>query len=293
MDKRIFTPFPEATSGRLSGRLQYVGDDKGGRKPDVEGKPKDRTKGFQKGEYVYSPPRDAKGDYKNTGLLAMLVTAEAELYINAHCRRGIDYLSATEDCNGPKVSMDDLIKQIEAHGLPKETKSKIKLWACEGALDDGDKKSFAQQFSKAFDKAGYTNCPVFGYWLSLFSEYHDAADGLHKRVTKSDQERITATVESLERKLKEDAPNVNIKSGESIEAYLKTPNPDREFAKRARLWAFALKQGGSREKAMEWILGSAPSVAVMLGVGAGGVGARAKDARRQFRAGGIVPELVV
>jgi hypothetical protein len=288
MDKRIFTPFPEATSGRLSGRLQYVGDEKGGRKPDEEGKPKDRTKGFQQGEYVYAPPRDPNGDYKKTGLLAMLVSAEAELYINAHCRRGIDYLSSTEDCKGAKVAMDDLIKQIEAHGLPKETKSKIKLWACEGALDDGDKKSFAQQFSEAFHKAGYTNCPVFGYWLSLFSEYHDGADGLHKRVTKTDQERMTATVEALESKIKEGAPLLDMKDASAMGAYVKALRGDLEFTKRARLWAFALTKG-NREKAMEWILGSPPSIAVMLGEGAGGMGGRAKGARRQFKAGVIVP----
>jgi hypothetical protein len=83
MNKRIFTPFLLLDAGTLRNNLKYV---PGSEKPNVVGKPEGRYKGFKPDEYVYSPMKNPDKTYKTDGLLSMLVQAEDQLYINAHCK---------------------------------------------------------------------------------------------------------------------------------------------------------------------------------------------------------------
>jgi hypothetical protein len=134
--KRILTPFTRQSAGSLTSR------------PHVEDKKDGGDKGFKPAEYVYAPAKNGQ-HYISTQLLSQLRTPDDQLYINGHCSKGLNYLANMEDCKAPgahKVEMDDLVLQLKAHGLPLETEAKIKLWICEGALDDGGEKSFAQRF---------------------------------------------------------------------------------------------------------------------------------------------------
>ena len=137
MNKLIFTPFPTDKAGTLIGRLAY--------KPDIQAEKKGdgEYRGFKPDENKFAPHQKSPGVYDETKQFSILTNADDELYINAHCSKGIDYLANNEKCDAPgsvKVTIPDLILQLEAHGLPKTTKAKIKLWICEGALDNGDNK---------------------------------------------------------------------------------------------------------------------------------------------------------
>ncbi len=57
-----------------------------------------------------------------------------------------------EKCDAPNaltVTMDDLILQLKAHGLPPTTTARIKLWICEGALHSAQDRSFAEYQSNS------------------------------------------------------------------------------------------------------------------------------------------------
>ncbi len=189
--KKIFTPFSRLTAGTLATALASDGKIK----PHVLGKPDGRYKGFNLGDRVFAPKETkTKGVYERSQTLQELMGPDDQLYINAHCLRGIDYVSTNVKCDdGTKVTVDQLVAQLDALGLLTTTRCKIKLWVCEGGLDDGDKESFAKRFSKAMFTAGYTSCKIFGYPLSLFREYKSVGagqgdDGLHKRAVQPGNE---------------------------------------------------------------------------------------------------------
>lgn len=179
--KKIFTPFTRLSAGTLGTALAYEGRNKA----DVVGKPTGRYQGFKPEDRVFAPA-ETKGEYKRTQELLALTDPNDQLYINAHCLRGLDYVSTSVKCDGQKVTVDKLVAQLDAVGLQKATQCKIKLWVCEGGLDDGANESFAKRFSKKMFAEGYRSCKIFGYPLSLFREYKSVGsgqgdDGIHKR----------------------------------------------------------------------------------------------------------------
>jgi len=110
--KKLFTPFSVAEAGSLTNVLKYVGP-----KPDVEGKPMGRYQGFRDDERVYAPKKIV-GKYEKSAALSSLMDTDDQLYINAHCRRGLDYVSTKQSCgDGKQVKVADLILQLQALGL--------------------------------------------------------------------------------------------------------------------------------------------------------------------------------
>jgi hypothetical protein len=289
--KKIFTPFPRDHAGSLAGRLAYIED-----KPNVEGKPENRYKGFKPGEYVYSPNKRFDGSYETTRELDPLRDAADELYINAHCSKGIDYLTNKEDTSDKgamKVEIDDLIKQLKAHGLPPETAAKVKLWVCEGALDKGLDKSFAQRFSVAMTAAGYTRCRIFGYVLSVFADYKSGEDGeLHKRVVKSDKQRFKDLLPYFRQSI---ADYTHTQVGQfdftKLPQVSKALVGDSKLKNMALIWGVALsRQNKDEDAAIDEILaGNRTNIETMLGKGHGGIAGRASNSRKEFKDGLVVP----
>ena len=120
-----------------------------------------------------------------------MLDPDDQLYINAHCCKGIDYLANKENpSEGDKVTTEQLIQQLRQHGLSETTKAKIKLFVCEGALDNGLQESFAKHFSRALHAAGFHDCHVYAYTESVAAnlavaddgQYHKAAHGKSRRL---------------------------------------------------------------------------------------------------------------
>jgi hypothetical protein len=274
--KIIFTPFPRLIAGTLATALEYIGD-----KPDVDGKPAGRTQGFTGEQRVFAPVKN--GDhYETTRSLSQLMANTDQLFINGHCHKGLDYLSTNVECgNGKKVSVDDVILQLKAHGLLETTECKIKLWVCEGGLDDGgSKESFAKRFSRAMHAAGYTRCEIFGYVLSLLSNYRDGADGMGKRkraVKPEDADRIAKLRKLVtEIRAQRETNKMKVRVWESAVIDAKRIRGTDEL------------DDDVVEVAIEMILATKPSSMVMLGAFAPVVGARASTVRKRFVNGMMV-----
>ena len=290
MVRRIFTPFPDDNCGNLKGRLPFVGT-----KPD---KPS-QNNGFQSIEYVYAPKRDPKTNkYETTTELSIILSSTDQLYINAHCSRGLNFLANTENCNSPrnlKVSIDDVIVQLKAHGFPQTSVARIKLWVCEGALDTPASQSFARQFSVAMYKAGYKNCRIFGYSLSVFSEYMstDKDPVIRKRTVKTPRARLDEKVPIIETGIKElTGVSVDAIAVKDIPALKRTLNVSTNNFKAADLtWLSALQQTNcDRERAKVLIETTPIYISAILGQGHGGVGNKARESRVEFKNGDIVPD---
>jgi hypothetical protein len=160
---------------------------------------------------------------------------------------------------------------------------------CEGALDDGFKENFAQRFSRQISMNGYTECPIFGYTLSVFGTYTDGPTddpGLHKRAIKqdvADRLKLEKLVLLLEKPKSSPPPG----------------DTQTTWSDKVTLWNQALgSAGGSQEEAMKAILGNQFKLARFLGGVADVeevkphpaiVGARASTVRRCFQHGEAVP----
>ncbi len=271
MKKLIFTPFSTENAGTLIGRLAYKPDIQTGKKGDGE------YRGFMPYEYKFAPPLKSPGVYDaSRPQLTELMNGDDELYINAHCSKGLDYLANNEKCDTDgviKVSIGDLILQLRAHGLREKTRAKIKLWICEGALDKGENKSFAQRFSIAMHDEGYTECRIFGYTESVFGQYQSGSDdGLfHKRIIKSAEQRLGVIIQNLN-------------------AYNGNP-PDARLNTMKRLWVATLKTHNNIEAdAVKDILASEQKQRLLLGGDTTVVGGPANKHRIEFKRGAIVPQ---
>lgn len=244
MRKIIFVPFPLRIAGTLATALQF-----GGEKPD-KGDKQGRYRGFKNEERIFSPDK-AKDEYQRTGLLSELRSADDQLYINAHCLKGKAHLSTRVDCSGENnVTVADLVLQIKAHCLPEDTPCKIKLWVCEGGLDDGINESFAKRFSKTMFESGYRDCQIFGYTLSLLSSYVDGSDGegLRKRAVKPE----VAGGRVL--RLKNEIATLNANAKDPFERL------------KARMWAAELRAfDGDVDRAMESVLTSETKSKALVG----------------------------
>jgi hypothetical protein len=182
MAKILFTPFSEndaAGGTRLGGRLLQVTDGQG----------KVHGIGNSRSERIFSPTRKTDDSYNTTSFLknfGLIQNTDDELYINAHGATGYQLLANLTNVGDPKalkVSMEDLVKQLEAHQLPKDTYAKIKLWVCESALgfglSGGPNRPFAEGFSKKMWDEQYHNCYIYGYagqTIAFFKQdFHKAA----------------------------------------------------------------------------------------------------------------------
>ena len=113
-----------------------------------------------------------------------------------------------EECDGAKVEIPDLIKQLEAHQFQKLSAAKVKLWACHGALGNGAAPSFASLFSEAVWEAGWHQCRIFAYTESLLAQYETGPGDTeeercyHKRAnvteSKSDGDALDEIVKKIE-----------------------------------------------------------------------------------------------
>ncbi len=285
--KRIFTPFPENNCGNLKGRLPSVGV-----KPDKPG----RYNGFQPDEYVYSPkPGRQNTKYETTTELSMIASSEDQLYINAHCSRGLDFLANTEDCDkrgNLRVTIDDVIAQLKAHGLPQTSEARIKLWVCEGALEKDGQPSFARQFSAAIAKADYTICRIFGYSLSVWSEYKSTDDDpvMRKRTVKTPRARLDEMVPRIEAGIKEltGVSEITLKGIPELRKKLNQSTHEWKAADLTWLAALQLKSL-DRNQAKELVANTPTYMYDIFKNGHGGVGNRARESRVEFKNGEIVP----
>jgi hypothetical protein len=271
MNKKIFTPFTRKEAGQLANRLQFSETYQVGYAE--EKKRQGQYRGFKNvhgaNDYVSAPEREGPG-YRPTTYLKELASEDDQLYINGHCNRGLDYLSSDVGCgaNNPKVSIDDLIDQLKAHGFPSTSRGAIKLWVCHGALGQGSAASFAEQFSKAMYDAGYEQCRIFAYTESLLAQYQTGGDqdpdpGFHKRVNKPEAEVLDAEIARL--KLQ--------------------PAGDRK----KKLWESLLRiAGGDEQQAKRNILASAVTRENFLPAAKANVGGRAKRFRKEFRNGKVI-----
>jgi hypothetical protein len=123
--KRIFTPFTLSDAGGLATVLQY--------KEEIQpGKKGDDYRGFKPEDYVFAPPK-VENVYQKTHQLEKLVADSDQLYINAHCDSGIDYLSTNVSCTSElKVTAEDLVNQLVGPGFPTTSLAKVKPWVCKG-----------------------------------------------------------------------------------------------------------------------------------------------------------------
>lgn len=282
MAKVLYIPFSVKEAGQLSNRLKYSEEIQEGYSPDKRAQGMYRgfrdtawagTKKIQESDYLYAPIK-IDGIYKETKSLAGLTNEQDQLYINAHCNRGLDYLSTEQKCgvSNPKVDVPDLVEQLSKHGLPIESPAKIKLWACHAALGVGPNRSFAEQFSEAMFKKGYVRCRIFAYTESLLSQYMtgpgdtEVDRGYHKRAnvtveTKSDEAMLRAAV----------------------------ANPGRMEKSQLAVWNFE-KNGKSFDDAIQSILKSELKVRLFRpkSVDTASVGSRAKLFRKEFKNGTIV-----
>ncbi|HTM49659.1 MAG TPA: hypothetical protein VL285_13285 [Bryobacteraceae bacterium] len=168
MAKIIFTPFSVREAGQLANRLEYSDRIQEGMAADKTGH-RGFKRNFGSSEVKYAPLQ------QNTGQLAHLTGPDDQLYINAHCAAGFDFVANREKVDEPgakQVNIETLIRYLKWHNLPETTKCKIKLWICEGGLDGaGGKPSFAKLFSAGMHEAGYKLCRIFGYAQSLLAQY--------------------------------------------------------------------------------------------------------------------------
>jgi hypothetical protein len=118
--KRLFTPFTLPDARGLATVLQY--------KEDIQrGKKGNDYRGFKTEDYVFALPK-VDSIYQKTHQLEKLMEGSDQLYINAHCDSGIDYLSTNVSCTSKlKVTTQDLVNQLVAHGFPTTSQAKVTL----------------------------------------------------------------------------------------------------------------------------------------------------------------------
>lgn len=274
--KKLYIPFPSMIAGQLSNRLKFSENIQAGY--SQEKKDAGKYRGFKSADLLYAPAKDRNsGNYVKTSKLAELLAADDQLYVNAHCNRGLDTLSLNAECSSAqKVTVDDLVLQLQAHGLKQESRARIKLWACHAALGDGNKESFAALFSKAMFLAEYTQCRIFAYTESLLAQYETREDiegeepVAHKRanVVKSAEERLHEMAEVF---------------GGAV-----VPS---DLAGKKRSWDVMLKaKNGDKEALIREIVESAMKTDLFLGKpkDLATPGARASKFRKEFRNGVVV-----
>lgn len=169
--KKILTPFPPSQAGQLPKRLKFHEDKQAGFTPKSD--QGQQYRGFNSTDTVLAPEKS--GNTYAAPLkkwLAPLMDGTDQLYINAHCNRGLNYLAADQACKShAQVTIPELITLLDVLGFQKTSQAKVKLWICHGASRDDAKLSFAEQFASAMRTAGYVNCHIFGYTESLVGDY--------------------------------------------------------------------------------------------------------------------------
>jgi hypothetical protein len=172
--KIIFTPFEVRDQGTLSTALNYVGD-----------KQKGGYRGFKDTDRVspsLNPGGTGENIYAKTELLRLLINPDDQLYINGHCSKGSDHLATNENTSkGKHITAPEIVQQLTANGLSKETKAKIKLWACESAAGGSNGEDpFVVHLAKALYKAGYRSARLFAYTESVRQSYIGTGEEAHK-----------------------------------------------------------------------------------------------------------------
>jgi hypothetical protein len=191
--KIIFVPFESTKAGNLINMVSW--------EPGKQ-KPGGKQKGFKSGDRLFAPKQVDKG-YAPAGGLNGLAKKDDQLYINGHCAKGLHYLASEEKCDSTtaqQVDIPTLLAQLEARGFPKNSEAKVKLFACEGAVDDGERTSFAKEFSKAVYEKGWKFCRVFAYDAKLVSDYRRIGNDteFHKVVTISPEKYVREMVSKIE-----------------------------------------------------------------------------------------------
>jgi len=184
-NKVLFTPFSALVAGVTKNRMEFTEYTSGGLANRLESfQQGGKRRGFTKLENVYSPEKGQTGAYLPTQKFKPLVNEDDELYVNGHGSREqtMVYANSRKSMDYLQVSIEDLIAQMQAHGLPEMTRAKIKLWICYSALCPvGGSESLAQAFSKKMFESGYELCFIYGY-TAFTSSYDGAAREKHKTV---------------------------------------------------------------------------------------------------------------
>jgi len=188
--------------------------------------------------------------------------------------------------------IDDVIAQLKAHGLPQTSEARIKLWVCEGALEKDGQPSFARQFSAAIAKADYTICRIFGYSLSVWSEYKSTDDDpvMRKRTVKTPRARLDEMVPRIEAGIKEltGVSEITLKGIPELRKKLNQSTHEWKAADLTWLAALQLKSL-DRNQAKELVANTPTYMYDIFKNGHGGVGNRARESRVEFKNGEIVP----
>ncbi len=283
--KILFTPFPQQQAGTLANRLEFseriqVGISEQKRAAGA-------YRGFKPGDRIYSPTKQAQ-KYVHTGRLKQFVTLDDQVYINAHCNAGLDFLSTEASCSNKskKVNVADLIEQLKAHDLPEVGRAKIKLWICKGAIGIGDNRSFAAVFSEAMDVAGFKQVSIFAYTESVFAQYSDIEQenepqgdrGYHKRAVLPDAERLERAIAVFKGKEIKTLPLDVKRRAMAWTGALHMAEGDEAFAKQQ-----ILRNAVVREQILGVdVTSDDPQIATAV------VGLRAKGFRKQFSKGQLI-----
>jgi hypothetical protein len=109
------------------------------------------------------------------GALAKLKSRVDTLYIHGHCASGSHTLQSAD--HKINITVEDLIEILKGK-LNRKFAGKIKIFACQSALDTQDSDSFAKTFATKLSKKGWVNCTFYGYTERL-SAFKRDVDG-HK-----------------------------------------------------------------------------------------------------------------
>jgi hypothetical protein len=250
MAQILFIPFESKQAGNLNNMFNKL---------------KGKDKGFGPTDRCFAPPLLKDNTYEKSHRFEKLTGADDQLWINGHGLRGWHKLATEQSCKagGPEVDIPTLIRQIEAYGLPHESRAKVKLLACESGLGVTGQESFGVAFSKEMYAAKYTSCPIYAYKAKLFDRYMDLGKGLHKAVTATDEVKIRKNIASVRNWVA-----TNFK-------------PDERYQQQwIALWKMRLKKAqGDVQRAIEDIIvydHNAMLIAQKQSLGAGTEGVRAK-----------------
>ncbi|MDM5176201.1 hypothetical protein PO883_03225 [Massilia sp. DJPM01] len=120
------------------------------------------------------------------GALNLMQGVDDVLYIRGHCAPGANSLKSSD--HAAEVSIEGLLGIFNGR-LSKSFSGKIKVFACESAVANGAKASFADRLAKTLFKRGWRNVSVCGYTDKLMTYIVDPAG--HK--TSQGQNRAMTT----------------------------------------------------------------------------------------------------
>ncbi|MGE8358949.1 hypothetical protein [Pseudomonas sp.] len=123
------------------------------------------------------------------------VSSDVVIYIVGHCNAGSRFLSRRDDPSGQTIAANALADELLNLGLSTDFAGKIKVYACNSAVPDGKKFSFAFWFAAEMRALKYLNCEISGYANVVSNSYvgeHkvSADEGVIDKLSEGDVEAV-------------------------------------------------------------------------------------------------------